>query len=162
MSLEFAIVADTHWGSPNPDLERLVHRLQGADFVVHAGDVIDPSILTALESVAPVLAVLGNCCRSSLRGRLPLQRSEDLQGLKLGVLHGHLVDLDDPDAILGAFAPDVRVVVHGHSHVARKEVHGERWIFNPGSVSQPRYNLPPSYGWGTWRDGELTLMHRQF
>lgn len=139
-----------------------MHRLQGADCILHAGDVVDLSILQALEAVAPVYAVQGNCCRGVVRARLPLQREEDLAGLRVGLLHGHLVDLENVHAILSGFSADVRLVIHGHSHVARKEKVGERWVFNPGSPSQPRYNTPPSYGWATWQDGELTLVHRPF
>lgn len=140
----------------------MLHRLQGADLILHAGDVVDIAILNALETVAPVLAVQGNCCRGVLRGRLPLKREEVLNGLCFGMLHGHLVDLEDPAAVLAGFSPQVQVVFHGHTHLARKEKLGERWIFKPGSLMQPRYSTPPSYGWATWQDGELTLVHKPF
>ncbi len=162
MSLEFAIVSDTHWKQRVPDLDRLCHRLQGAELIVHAGDVVSPEVLQALEEVAPVIAVAGNCCQAALRQRLPLQREEDLRGLKLGLFHGHLVNLGQPYAILDAFSDSVRLIVHGHTHLARHEECEGRAIFNPGSVSEPRYGTPASYGWARWQDGQLHLEHRRF
>ena len=162
MSLEFAIVSDTHWKERGPDLERLCHRLYGASLILHAGDVVSVEVLEALEQVAPVIAVAGNCCQASLRQRLPLQREEDLQGLKLGLFHGHLVNLAQPYAIVETFSEDVQLIIHGHTHLARHEECQGRWIFNPGSVSEPRYGTPASYGWAVWDQGQLRLEHRRF
>jgi len=146
----------------NADLERLMHRLSGAHWILHAGDAVTPEVLEALEQVAPVLAVTGNCCMASLRLRYPEQRVDELEGLKIGMFHGHRVNLQSAQAVLDSFDPDVRVIIHGHTHLPRLESHGERWIFNPGSVSEPRFGCPPTYGWGTWGDGQLKLEHLPF
>jgi len=162
VKLELAIVSDTHWHESNQDLERLVHRLYGAQFILHAGDVVSPVVVSALETVAPVLAVVGNCCQAALRERFPLQRVEEFSGLQVGMLHGHLVNLEDPDAIVAKFPAETRLCIHGHTHLARNQLCGDVWIFNPGSVSQPRWGSPPTYGWATWEDGKLLLEHRMF
>ena len=50
------IVSDTHdWVHP-----RLLETLDGADLIFHAGDVGSRSVIDALESIAPVVAVRGN------------------------------------------------------------------------------------------------------
>ena len=162
MRLEFAILSDTHWREAQPDLDRLIHRLGGAHRIFHAGDAISPVVIDALQQVAPVLAVVGNCCQQSLRQRFPLQRVDEFEGLKVGMLHGHLVDLTDARAVLDCFPSDVQLVIHGHSHLPRCELHEGRWLFNPGSVSEPRYGSPPSYGWATWEEGRLHLEHKRF
>ena len=72
--MEFAIVSDTHWREPGPDLDRLIHRLYGARYILHAGDTIVPGVIDALAQVAPVLAVVGNCCNAGLRARFPTIR----------------------------------------------------------------------------------------
>lgn len=162
MKLEFAIVSDTHWRQREADLERLMHRLGGAQVIFHAGDAVTPTIIEALEQVAPVYAVVGNCCQTALHQRFPKQRVDQLPGLKVGMLHGHLVNLNDAKAVLACFEPDVRLVIHGHTHVPRCERHGDRWLFNPGSVSEPRYGSPATYGWGTWDGSELKLEHKLF
>jgi putative phosphoesterase len=160
--VEFAVISDTHWREPNPELERLLHRLVGAKYILHAGDVVSPAILDALAQVAPVLAVIGNCCGAGLRGRLPVSRVDDLDGLKVGMTHGHLYDLRDGQALLEQFVPEVKLVIHGHTHLPRLEIHEDRWLFNPGSVSEPRHGTPACYGWGSWQNGELKLEHKRF
>lgn len=160
--MELAIVSDTHWRDESPELERLLHRLQGADYIIHAGDLVSLTIYRALERVAPVLAVSGNCCQMALREFLPWQRVENLEGLRLGLLHGHRVNLDDADAILESLSQEVDLCVHGHTHLPRRQLHGQTTLFNPGSVSEPRYGSPASYGWALWQDGKLQLEHRTF
>lgn len=162
MKVEFAVVSDTHWRDRQPDLDRLIHRLYGAHVILHAGDAVSPAVIEALEEVAPVLGVVGNCCQPGLRQRFPLQRVDELSGLKVGMLHGHLVDLSDPEGVLGHFPADVQLVIHGHTHLARCQLIGDRWLFNPGSISEPRGGSPPTYGWGTWEDGRLQLQHKMF
>lgn len=161
-ALEIAIVSDTHWSGDEADLERLVHRLVGAHSIIHAGDCVTQRVVAALEQIAPVYAVAGNCCRGALLDDLPWQREEDFEGLRVGVLHGHRVPTDDVEELFAQFSHQPQLIIHGHTHVPRKELHQGRWIFNPGSPHQPRYGLPPSYGWATWKDGELTLEHRAF
>ena len=55
------VVADTHaprrWKSLPPTLVPL---LEGADLVLHAGDVCVPAVLDELSAFAPVRVVLGN------------------------------------------------------------------------------------------------------
>jgi predicted phosphodiesterase len=49
----------------------------------------------------------------------------------------------------------VRIVLHGHTHVARDEViAGVRWL-NPGAISRPRAG-EPSWAWLTVNGGTLT------
>ena len=160
--MEFTIVSDTHWREGGPDLDRLVHRLYGAEYILHAGDTVDSSIINALEQVAPVLAVIGNCCNAGLRARFPSLRVDDLDGLKVGMTHGHLIDLRDGRSVLDQFVPEVKLVIHGHTHLPRCEEHDGRWVFNPGSVSEPRHGTPPTYGWCTWENGEIKLQHKMF
>lgn len=161
MKFEFAVVSDTHWSGPNADLDRLVHRLYGAQRIIHLGDAVSPAILQALEQVAPLWAVQGNCCYNALRESLPRLRTETFEGLSIGMTHGHLLDTSDGPALLEYF-PAARLVMHGHTHMARLEIHQDRVVFNPGSVSEPRHGTPPSYGWGSWDGAELKMEHRIF
>jgi predicted phosphodiesterase len=45
--------------------------LAGVIRIIHAGDIVDPDVLTALESVAPVVAVAGSVETPELSERLP-------------------------------------------------------------------------------------------
>jgi putative phosphoesterase len=159
--LNLAIVSDTHWSQANFDLERLQHRLQGADYIVHAGDAVSLAVLEGLERVAPLLAVAGNCCQQPVRSRFGWEKREDLKGLKIALFHGHLVDLTHSQGLLERYGQE-QLLIHGHTHLARCEEHQGRWIFNPGSVSEPRYGTPASYGWAQWDGQVLKLEHLPF
>ena len=56
------LLADTHLGPGQAQrlIERLPRSLARADVILHAGDIVDGSVLDALARYAPVHAVLGN------------------------------------------------------------------------------------------------------
>lgn len=139
------VLADTHVESRRARPERgpggLPHavwsHVEGADAVLHAGDVLDQGVLDALAVAAPTWAVLGNNDRS-LVGVLPETRVAELGGVRIAMIH-------DAGARAGRAArlrrrfPDAAVVVFGHSHQPCEEagVDGQL-LFNPGSPTQRR------------------------
>jgi uncharacterized protein len=136
------VLADTHLGPGQGD--RLTHllgnRLRVAGAILHAGDVTDGSVLSALEPFAPVYAVLGNNDRGL---QLPEQRIVELAGCRVAMVH------DSGDAAgrakrLRQWFADADVVVFGHSHLPWNEVdvrpadgHVQHHL-NPGSATQRR------------------------
>jgi uncharacterized protein len=56
------LLADTHLRHGQADrlITRLGDHLDDADVIIHAGDITDASVLSALRKFAPVHAVLGN------------------------------------------------------------------------------------------------------
>jgi len=53
------VISDTH-GLLRPEA---IAALQGSDYIIHAGDVGDPAILSNLAAIAPVTTVRGNVDR---------------------------------------------------------------------------------------------------
>ena len=54
--MKLGLISDTHGQVPNA-----VHTaLAGVDYILHAGDVGPMDVITELEAIAPVHAVLGN------------------------------------------------------------------------------------------------------
>lgn len=125
--MELGLISDIHRHLPTAALQAL----QGCDRIICAGDVEDPRLLWELESIAPTIAVLGNCDRGACwEPTVRFSVSPTLGGVRFLVVHR-------PQDI-GIPAPDVQVVVHGHTHVPRNEViQGVRYV-NPGSCSYPR------------------------
>lgn len=64
------VISDTH-GLVRPEA---IKALMGVELIVHAGDVGNPEVLTALQAVAPVVAVRGNIDRENGRKSCPRQR----------------------------------------------------------------------------------------
>ena len=115
--------------------------LQGADLLLHAGDVGGRSVLDQLRVLAPVRAVYGN---TDVAGDPALEASLDLDvaGLSIHVSHGHEVGSPTPERLLARYAADV--IVYGHTHKPLIERRGTRLVINPGAAGPRRFNLKPS------------------
>ncbi len=130
-AVKLGIISDTHGRVPNA-----VHdALAGVDHILHAGDVGPVDVLTELEAIAPVSAVLGNTDHGLA---LPETRVEEFAMHKF-LIH-HIVDVSMLSqrvrAMLTEEHPDV--VVFGHTHIPfQEEIDGILYL-NPGSASQPR------------------------
>lgn len=135
------VISDTH-GLLRPEA---LKALEGSDFMIHAGDVGDPTILTELRRIAPVTAVRGNVDTEAWAKKLPEAASFEVGGLVILTLHNveHL----------RIHSQHADVVVFGHSHKPHSEFHDGTLFFNPGSAGPRRFKLPISIGRLTIVDG---------
>ena len=114
--------------------------LRGCDFIVHGGDIGDPSILEVLAALAPVRAVRGNNDRGPWADAL--RETELLRVGEICVYTIHdLAQLDIEPSAAG-----VRVVVSGHSHKPSIEEREGVLFVNPGSSGPRRFKLPIAVG----------------
>lgn len=137
----FGLISDTH-GYVHP---ALFGALEGVEAILHAGDVCGEHVFTELETIAPVLAVRGNCDMPD--GRLPEARRVELPGGEAILTHGHLLDgaTTDPIRFLDAFAKNKpRLILFGHSHRWFCQEWKGVWVVNPGSAGRPRFSDKPS------------------
>lgn len=117
-----------------------LRHLEGADLILHAGDLVALSVLEELERLGPLAAVRGNMDEIALRERLPARRIAEIGGAKIGLVH-------DPGPALGRIArldrafPGCDAVLYGHTHVPEIQRLGRRLILNPGSPTAPRSTL---------------------
>ncbi len=146
------VISDTH-GLLRP---QALTALEGADLIVHAGDIGPPDILARLRMIAPTIAVRGNVDTSPWGRSLPASEVVEAAGRLLYVVHDR-ADLDvNPRA--GGFA----AVIFGHSHRPEAVEHDGVLFLNPGSAGPRRFSLPISLailevtaGALTWRFVEL-------
>jgi hypothetical protein len=135
--MRIGIISDTH-GLLRPEA---VKALQGADHLLHIGDVGKPEILTELRKIASLHVVRGNVDRGSWAAQLPQTEVVELGGQLLYMLH-ILEELDLDPAAAG-----FRVVLFGHSHQPTSyEKEGVLYL-NPGSAGPRRFALPVSLAW---------------
>lgn len=149
------VLSDTHISRRARALPEAVLRgLAGCDLILHAGDIQVPEVLTDLERLAPVRAVVGNVDPPDMADRLGYERTLAIGAWRLGLVHGHrepppLPGLRRPqntlERALACFA-DVHCVVFGHSHVPLCQPVGDVLAFNPGSPTDRRRSPHPSYG----------------
>ena len=135
------LLADTHLreGEEVRLIDKLSGHLEAADVIIHAGDVTDGSVLTALEEFAPVRAVLGNNDRGMI---LPERFVVELDGCEVAAVHDS-GPAEGRTARLRRWFPQADVVVFGHSHIpwhqidVRSDGHVQHHV-NPGSAMQRR------------------------
>lgn len=124
--MRIAIISDTH-GRLRPEA---AERLEGADCILHAGDLDSAGVLEDLDRIAPVYAVRGNNDWGIWAQELPRVLRTQLGGVGFCMAHRRE---DVPWDLTG-----VDVVVCGHTHRYEEErVLGRLWL-NPGSCSFPR------------------------
>jgi putative phosphoesterase len=164
------ILADTHLPHREKELPaEILHIFQGADLILHAGDVDDSRFLEPLRSLAPVYAVRGNIHFFDLSsgGRdLPEHIFLTIRGWRLVLTHGHHPGLPGLFTkaldftrfrIIGAskkeinqsYAPRLRrrypqadIIVFGHTHHPYRAWLDGAFFFNPGAVCLTRKEVP--------------------
>jgi putative phosphoesterase len=140
------VISDTH-GLLRPEA---LTALAGSDVIIHAGDIGDPAILSALEQIAPVTVIRGNIDREPWARELPVVNVLQVSLTSIYVLHD-LAQLDMKPEAAGFAA-----VVYGHSHKPKKEVKNGVLYFNPGSAGPRRFRLPISVGRLTIRNKTIS------
>jgi uncharacterized protein len=123
------LVSDTH-GLIRPEA---LDALRDSDLIIHCGDVGNPAVLDALQSLAPVRAIGGNNDKDAWAFSLPSCDVVEVGTHAIYVLHD-LSELDLDPAAAGFTA-----VVSGHSHKPVIEERGKILFVNPGSAG-PRAN----------------------
>ncbi len=132
-------LSDTHLETGLP--ERLVERLQGADLILHAGDFITLEVYRSLSGLGRLEAVCGNADSPELKRLLPVRRTIEVEGVRIGLVHmaSHSADLTGADMMAREMDVDVLVFGHIHRPVIEK---GKRLLVCPGSPTLPRMSAP--------------------
>lgn len=146
--MRIGLISDTHMPRKAKAIpEAVLAAFAGVDLILHAGDLVDPAVLEPLERIAPVIAIAGNNDPPEVETRWGKQRLLELEGFRLGLVHGHEgKGANTVERALSHF-PDCDVVVFGHSHSAYNEWHGKRLAVNPGSPTDlRRWSSGYSYG----------------
>ncbi|HEX2029187.1 MAG TPA: metallophosphoesterase family protein [Nitriliruptorales bacterium] len=137
--MRVVVLADTHIrrGSSRRLPAAARAALEGANVILHAGDIVVGEVLDDLHRYAPVHAVLGNNDRE-LVGRLPETLELDIGGLATAVIHDSGPRRGRPERLKRRF-PSAGLVVFGHSHQPVNEpgIDGQ-WLLNPGSPTERR------------------------
>lgn len=140
--MRLGIISDTH-NLLRPEVFDVFRQV---DHILHAGDIGEPDILTALAAIAPVTAVYGNTDGWEIRDRVPQVAKLRLEGFDIVVTHGDQLGSPTPEKLHAAF-PDGEILVYGHTHKPLfTTIDVVRTVMNPGGAGAPRFGLPPSVG----------------
>jgi len=156
--VRLAIISDTHMPRRNRALPTAcVEQLRGADAILHAGDLMELSVLSELEALGPpVHAVRGNVDSAELQARLPLSRVVDAAGARIAMIHDAGPATGRLERMRRRF-PEVEAVVFGHSHIPLHEERDGFAIFNPGSPTERRRSPQHTMGIATVHHARVTF-----
>ena len=148
--MKIGIISDTH-GLLRP---QVFEAFEGVGYVLHAGDVGDPDILTELAAIAPVTAVWGNVDGFDILSRVPEVARLELGGVRIAVVHGMQFGSPTPQKVAAAY-PDAGLVVFGHSHRPLIQQVGPTLAVNPGSAGPRRFKDPVTVALADVGDGKV-------
>jgi len=137
------VLADTHIPRRARALpEELEPYLREADLILHAGDLLQPSVLDELAAHAPVYAVRGNVDLPEVD--LPERLEFEFGGARVAMIHDSGRKEGRRRRLRRRF-PEARVIVFGHSHIPFLEDEDGLLLLNPGSPTdrrrQPRHTF---------------------
>ncbi len=137
--MRVVVLSDTHaprrWRACPPEVAR---HLDGADLILHAGDVCVPSVLEDLAAFAPLIVVRGNNDGPDITAWGAFDEARlDVGGLAVAMLHDSGARTGRGRRMRRRF-PDAALVVFGHSHLPVDEVEDGVHLFNPGSPTDRR------------------------
>lgn len=134
ISKTVGVISDTHVPSQAKSVPTEVFKaFEGVDYIIHAGDLVELSVIDELEQIAPVLAVSGNMDTPEVNNVLPKLNSLKIFEWKIGVMH-------DPNALWGitkmkqiAKENSFDAFIYGHTHSANLKWDNNVLFLNPGS-----------------------------
>ncbi len=143
--IRVGILSDTHLNSPLPRFAKLVAKaFADCSAILHAGDLIDLSILQAFQG-KELHAVHGNMCNLPTRQTLPTEKLIQLDGYTIGLCHGAGARHNIEERMWNHF-PTADCIVYGHTHHPVCHRLAKTLFLNPGSfLGTGRYGAPGSY-----------------
>ncbi len=140
--MKIVVVSDSH-GNLSNFLELL--KLIDYDLVIHLGDLTDDARLIKAGINKDLIYVRGNCDSYDLETKE--EEVLEVAGKKIFISHGHKYNVKENlnriyyrGQELGA-----DLVLFGHTHIPYIR-RGHPSLFNPGSLSLPRFGQEATYG----------------
>jgi len=136
--VKIGVLSDTHISGFDQNLKRVIdEHFSDADLVFHAGDLIDLRVLEMFGD-KEVRAVCGNMDNSMARRELPEQLIMDINGFKIGLIHGWGSSHGMENKLLDKLGV-LDCIVFGHTHSPVNQKIGGVYFFNPGSAVDKRF-----------------------
>jgi putative phosphoesterase len=137
--LKVGVISDTHIPSITPSLPPAVFEIfKGVDLILHAGDIVELSVLDELSAIAPVVAVAGNMDGSEVHLKLPSKKIIPLGSYSAGLIHGKFKIDIQKEMIMKEFS-NVDIIIYGHSHTPFWGKVNGIYFLNPGSPTDKRH-----------------------
>ena len=130
--MRLGVISDTH----GVLRDEVIEKLQGCDYIIHAGDVGGKEIIDKLESITKTFVVRGNNDKDEWGLILPEYKEIEMDEVLIYVVHNKA---DIPNDL-----KEVDLVIYGHSHKFSNEKIDNVVYLNPGACRRKRFSLPLS------------------
>ena len=139
------VISDTHIPQFKKLPETIWEHFAGVELIIHAGNLSVLSVISELETIAPVVAVQGNVEEDEVIHTLPIKHEIVVGHCSIGIVH--ILDAShNREKIARQEFPNARVVVYGHSHIPWNGDRNGLLLFNPGSATDRRRQARCSVG----------------
>lgn len=130
------VLSDTHFHHFNEVPASLLESLKTFDLVIHLGDFVNKDLVEYFRSFNNFYGIAGNHDPQSVKKILPKADVIEVNGKRIGLLHGYWFPLFCEHRSLARFKKDkVDAILYGHTHIIRNEIANNILFFNPGSAS---------------------------
>jgi putative phosphoesterase len=156
------ILSDTHVPRRARDLpSALWAAIDASDVVLHAGDWVAASLVSAVASRARLVGVYGNNDGADVRALLPLVARVELGGVRVAVVHETGPAAGRERRMAAAYG-DTDLLVFGHSHIPwDTTAPGGPRLLNPGSPTDRRRQPVGTWVEATFADGAVSVAWRE-
>ena len=145
MQHRIGVISDTHIPQFKKLPEAIWEHFTGVELIIHAGDLSVLSVISELETIAPVVAVQGNVEEEEVIAKLPIKREIVVGHCRIGIVH-ILGDSHNRIKVARQEFPNACCVVFGHSHIPWNREYDGLLLFNPGSATDRRRQPTCSIG----------------
>jgi uncharacterized protein len=129
---KLGILSDTHLDKITDHFKSVIREtFADVDMIVHAGDMTCLEVYDYLSNWE-LKAVRGNMDNYGLSSVLPDKRVEEIQGKRIGIMHGRGAPDMIEDVVFKEF-DDIDVIIFGHSHTPKYIKKEGVILFNPGA-----------------------------
>jgi uncharacterized protein len=134
--IKIGILSDTHLDTATDNFKSAIKTIfSDIDIIIHAGDMIGMGVYDYLCNW-DLKAVKGNMDCRELQALLPHKRIEEINGKKIGIMHGKGPPYFVETLVSNEFH-EVDAIIFGHSHMPLYTKKGNIIMFNPGSFRKP-------------------------
>lgn len=137
--MKVGVISDTHVPAVVKALPPVIFDIfRDVKLILHAGDLVEGSVLDELKAIAPVEVVAGNMDTIEIRKTLPAKKIIEIGRFRVGLIHGQGELEGQMERIRKEF-DSVDLIVFGHSHTPFWGRVGDMLFLNPGSPTDKRW-----------------------
>ncbi len=142
--MKVGVISDTHIPNRAKKIPgKIIELFSDAALILHAGDIVDKSVIEELETIAKVEVVKGNMDEPDIP--FPVKKVLNVEAIRIGLIHGFGSPFGIRNRIRKEF-DEIDIIVYGHSHKPYNKTENGVLFFNPGTPTDKIFALYNSVG----------------